>query len=171
MTAWGNILEHGHTLLFLRHGRTRPDPVWRYTGQREVPLTSAGRQQAQQWAQRLADRGIQSIWASPAGRCLETADVLEHYLGCTVHQEPALTEIDLGDWEGLSREEVRRMYPGAYEERGRELDAVDLQTSLPNAAGPLQTFSMRTAQALYSAVRVTGSKAGLVSQLAQFSRK
>jgi len=32
-------------------------------------------------------------------------------------------------------------------------------------------FSTRTAQALYSAVRVTGSKTGLVSQLALASRK
>jgi broad specificity phosphatase PhoE len=32
-----------NTLLLLRHGHTRPDAVWRYTGQREVPLTHAGR--------------------------------------------------------------------------------------------------------------------------------
>ena len=37
--------------------------------------------------------------------------------------------------------------------------------------GHAPSFSMVTAQALYSAVRVIGSKAGLVSQLAQASRK
>ena len=110
-----------NTLLLLRHGHTRPDAVWRYTGQREVPLTPLGREQAQQWAQNLAHQGITSIWTSPLGRCLETSCILEHTLECTVYQEPALQEIDLGEWEGLTKEEVRCRYPGAYDKRGKDM--------------------------------------------------
>ena len=33
----------------------------------------------------------------------------------------AFTEIDLGAWEGLTVAEVQQRFPGAYEERGRDL--------------------------------------------------
>ncbi len=108
-------------VLLLRHGHTRPGQVWRYTGQREVPLTSAGREQARQWAQNLANRGISSIWSSPLGRCLETSHILGQALKADVQTEAALKEIDLGEWEGLTKDDVRRRYPGAYEERGKDM--------------------------------------------------
>lgn len=111
----------GNILLLLRHGHTRPDPVWRYTGQREVSLTPVGREQARQWAQHLAHQAIPAIWTSPLARCLESARILGSALQYPVIQEPALKEIALGEWEGLSKEEVQRIYPGAYEERGQDM--------------------------------------------------
>jgi probable phosphoglycerate mutase len=42
-------------------------------------------------------------------------------LHADVQAEAVLKEIDLGKWEGLSKDEVRHMYPGAYEERGQDM--------------------------------------------------
>ena len=53
--------------------------------------------------------------------------------------------------------------------RGR--DAVTMAMCRHDISSLYPAFSILTAQALYSAVMETGSKAGLVSQLAQPSRK
>ncbi len=45
-------------LPLLRHGRPEPDPVFRYTGQREVVLSREGRKQARQWGEALRDMAI-----------------------------------------------------------------------------------------------------------------
>mgnify|MGYP006278307551 CR=1 FL=1 len=111
----------GNTLFLLRHGQIRPDPIWRYTGQREVSLAPVGREQARQWTHHLAHLAIPAIWTSPLARCLESARILGSVLHCPVIQEPALKEIALGEWEGLNKEEVQRIYPGAYEERGQDM--------------------------------------------------
>ena len=110
-----------HTLSILRHGQRHQDPQWRYTGQREVPLTAVGRQQAKEWAPAFQSWSIAPIWTSPLGRCQETARIIAAALQCPLAVEPALLEIDLGDWEGLTREEMRLRNPGAYEARGKNM--------------------------------------------------
>lgn len=58
-------MKENHTLLLLRHGHTKPEAFWRYTGQREVDLTDTGRQQARQWADCLAGTQVTEIYTSP----------------------------------------------------------------------------------------------------------
>jgi len=114
-------MSDGATLYLLRHGQTETAPVWRYTGQREVPLTAAGREQAGQWARHLEKTGLERIWTSPLSRCADTADTIAARLGCPFTLEPALQEIALGAWEGLSKAEVEQAFPGAFQERGANI--------------------------------------------------
>lgn len=110
-----------NTLFLLRHGRRIPDEVWRYTGRRHVDLSEEGREQARQWSRILNGAGIEAVHASPLKRCLESARIIAAGLGLPVNEDPGLLEMDLGEWEGLSREEVSRVYPGGFEERGRKI--------------------------------------------------
>jgi probable phosphoglycerate mutase len=111
----------GLTVHLLRHGAVEPETPWRFLGRREVPLSAEGRAQARFWREALADVPFQAAWCSDLGRCRETASIILAGRKITIEPLPGLGEIDLGQWDGLSREEVRQRFPGQYEARGRDL--------------------------------------------------
>ncbi|MCG5486208.1 MAG: phosphoglycerate mutase family protein [Sinorhizobium meliloti] len=67
----------------------------------DVPLGTAGREQAQRLAARLAGEGIGSIYASPRKRTQETAAAIAAASEVAeVVTTEALDEVDFGDWSG-----------------------------------------------------------------------
>ena len=61
-----------------------------------------------------------AVVSSPLGRTLRTAEIVCRTigLGCRIETDPRLAEIDVGDWEGLTREEIEAITPGACDEEG-----------------------------------------------------
>jgi probable phosphoglycerate mutase len=106
------------TVYLLRHGDTRTDAVRRYIGRTDVPLSEIGRRQAGWWREELASRSFNRIICSDLGRSRETARVIAEGRGVAVETCPELREIDLGEWDGLPQDEVRRQFPAEYEKRG-----------------------------------------------------
>ena len=74
-----------------------------------------------QVAEYLAGRGVSRLLCSPLSRCVESAGIVGSALGLRPEAVPALREISLGEWEGLTVAEVRERFPGEYEARGRDL--------------------------------------------------
>jgi broad specificity phosphatase PhoE len=91
----------------LRHGATEWNALARMQGRRDLPLSTAGRNEVAGW--RLpATVARDARWvSSPLARAIETAEVL----GCA-HPlvEPALTEMDWGAWEGRTHDELRAQF-------------------------------------------------------------
>lgn len=106
------------TVYLLRHGDTRTDAVRRYIGRTDVPLSETGRRQAEWWRTELAPLSFNRIICSDLGRTCETAGIINEGRNAVVETSPELREIDLGDWDGLPRDEVRRRFPVEYEKRG-----------------------------------------------------
>jgi broad specificity phosphatase PhoE len=101
-------------LLYLsRHAQTASSAVDSFNGQRELPLTEEGREQARMLGGRL--RGIEwaAVYRSPLGRTLETAALIAR--GRDAIALPGLIEIDYGDWEGLSAAQARARDPERYD--------------------------------------------------------
>jgi broad specificity phosphatase PhoE len=73
----------------------------------DVPLDDAGRAQAVVLAQRFAGERLRAIQSSPRKRALETARPIAERAGLQIEVEPALDEIDCGEWSGCSFEELR----------------------------------------------------------------
>jgi probable phosphoglycerate mutase len=99
-------------LLVLRHGPTEWNAQRRIQGHADIPLSEAGRAAVAQW--RLP--GWAAGWdvlASPLARALETARLL----GLDPVPEPALTELDWGEWEGLRLSDKSRIDPAELAER------------------------------------------------------
>ena len=71
-----------------------------------IAIDEAGRAQAEQVARRLAREGIELIQSSPQQRSRETVDPLAEQSGLPVVIEPALDEIDLGEWTGCSFDQL-----------------------------------------------------------------
>ncbi len=105
------------TMLLLRHGETEHTVEMRFSGRNDLPLTPAGRAQAEAAARRLASYdGIDAVVTSPLRRAHETAAVVAKELGTDAVDEPGLAEMDFGDWEGLTFAEVRDQWPSQLDE-------------------------------------------------------
>jgi broad specificity phosphatase PhoE len=98
------------TLFYLiRHGSNDYVPhtlVGRAAG---VHLNDAGRREAQWLAGHLAGQGIAAVFSSPLERCRETAEPIANKLELEVRIEPALNEVDFGDWTGRTFSELSEL--------------------------------------------------------------
>jgi broad specificity phosphatase PhoE len=65
-------------------------------------LTARGREQAQQAAEWLRDKNIQTMYTSPFQRASETAAIVSATLGLSPVVDEALREIHCGDFDGKS---------------------------------------------------------------------
>ena len=90
------------TLLLARHGETDWNRERRWQGHADQPLNEAGRTQARELAETLADRSIDAIYASDLIRAHETARIIAERLGLPVATNELLREVDVGDWAELS---------------------------------------------------------------------
>ncbi|WP_448624101.1 bifunctional RNase H/acid phosphatase [Geodermatophilus sp. URMC 64] len=95
----------------LRHGQTEHTPERRFSGSSDLPLSELGRAEARAAARHLEDRGIDAIVCSPLQRCRETAQAAADVLGLPVEVDEDLRELDFGEWEGLTGDEVRARNP------------------------------------------------------------
>ncbi len=102
--------------VLVRHGRTAWNRVERFRGRADIPLDEVGLAQAQATAARVAGEWQPAaIYASPLSRALKTAEAIAGRCGLEVIPEPALIDINYGEWQGLSPEEVRRRWPPEFE--------------------------------------------------------
>ena len=82
----------------MRHGQSTWNVLDRLQGHElSPPLTDLGREQAQEAAEALADRGVVRLLSSPATRALETAEIIAAHLGLEVEVEPLLLEKGLDE--------------------------------------------------------------------------
>ncbi len=113
------------TVYLIRHGETDWNVSGRWQGHADVPLNDIGRKQAELLAQRLQNEGVvfHSIYSSDLARAYQTAWQLGAAVKVPVQLLPALREIDLGYWSGLTRDEVRAQYPVEYAllEQGQDI--------------------------------------------------
>lgn len=98
-------------LLLVRHGETELNSALRYWGRTDVALSGIGLIQAERLRERLNPQKIDVIYSSDLKRALVTAQIIvfEHNLKVTAC--PELREIDFGQLEGLTFDEINRLYP------------------------------------------------------------
>ena len=95
----------------LRHGQTEHTPERRFSGRNDLPLSRAGRAEAEAAAHRARDLGVEVVLASPLRRTRETAEIVAGALGLPVTLDDDLVELDFGDLEGLTFDEARSKHP------------------------------------------------------------
>jgi broad specificity phosphatase PhoE len=103
-------------LYLIRHAATannRARPP-RLQGRRTNPeLSAEGLEQARHTARLLADCRLEVVYSSPLARAMQTARLVAEPHRVEVQPLDWLVEIDVGEWEGLSWEEVERTHPDA----------------------------------------------------------
>lgn len=98
-------------LLLVRHGETDFNKEARVLGHTDCPLNRVGRSQARAAAAVLEKRQIDSVYASPLVRALETARDIAAVKGLEVETIDGLKEADAGDLDGLKVEEMHSKFP------------------------------------------------------------
>ncbi|MBS3908220.1 MAG: alpha-ribazole phosphatase [Actinobacteria bacterium] len=93
-------------LYLIRHGETKLNKEFRFIGRTDPALSEQGESQARALAERLADEDISAIYASDLLRATQTASIIAGDSGVDVIANASLREIDFGDWEGLSYNEI-----------------------------------------------------------------
>ena len=99
------------TILLARHGETDWNRENRWQGWADPPLNGCGRAQAKALAERLRDVSFDAVYSRDLRRAHETALYVAAPHGATVVVDPALREIDVGSWSGLTQTEVAERYP------------------------------------------------------------
>jgi broad specificity phosphatase PhoE len=107
-------------LILVRHGETPWNVTLQYQGQGNVPLNERGREQARRAATRLTRYEVTALYSSDVVRAWETAELIGATLGLTPRSLPELREIDVGQWEGYTPEELYRRFPDHMAEYRRD---------------------------------------------------
>lgn len=94
-----------------RHGETDWNASERYQGQANVALNDVGLGQARLAAPYVAALRPSRIVSSDLSRAMATAAELSRLTGLPAEPQPRLQEINVGDWVGLTNEQVFAAHP------------------------------------------------------------
>ena len=99
-------------LILVRHGETEWNRVERFRGHADVPLNATGLAQAGATARRIHRAWpVSAVYCSPLSRAAETARAIAALFKLTVTPVQDLIDIDYGEWQGKSSEEVKSLWP------------------------------------------------------------
>jgi broad specificity phosphatase PhoE len=99
-------------IILVRHGQTEWNRIERFRGRADVPLNEAGLVQAEATGMRVAaEWKPAAVYSSPLSRAIKTAEAIAKHFDLPVQIQPGLADIDYGEWQGLTPDEVRDRWP------------------------------------------------------------
>lgn len=132
-------------IVLVRHGQSEWNALGRWQGWADPPLTPLGREQAHRAVAAIG--AVDAVVSSDLRRALDTATIVAAERGLAPPAVvPALRERDVGEWTGLTREEIERRWPGALdggfpEPPGGESRAALVQRMLGIVAQLAETYA------------------------------
>ncbi|NPV54087.1 MAG: histidine phosphatase family protein [Firmicutes bacterium] len=110
-------------IFLVRHGQTKwnKDSICR--GRLDVELDETGISQAAATGKALSHLEFEAVYSSPLKRAMKTAEEIAAFhkshnpnsnIALTVTPVDGLIDIDFGEWQGLTIEEVSQRYPDIY---------------------------------------------------------
>jgi alpha-ribazole phosphatase len=103
-------------IYLLRHGEVTGAETRRFIGHLDVPLSARGEQQCQAQARRLRGAGLAAVFSSDLARARRSAEIIAAPHGLAPRIVPALREMAMGRWEGLTAAEIQAREPQAFED-------------------------------------------------------
>ncbi|MDY6268508.1 MAG: histidine phosphatase family protein [Selenomonadaceae bacterium] len=100
-------------IIYIRHGQTEWNISGRYQGQSDVALSPLGTLQAEKLAAHFPVAELSAIYSSTLSRAMRTAECIAERFGLVVQPRAELREINFGDWEGLTYDEITKKWPEA----------------------------------------------------------
>lgn len=101
-------------IIFIRPGETEWNREDRWQGWVAAPINKHGRKQALALASFLRNIGVGAIYSSDLRRAQDTTAVIAERLGQTPVYDARLRERKIGEWQGMTLEEVAAWYPEEY---------------------------------------------------------
>ena len=106
-------MDAASTVIYLlRHGEVALADTRRFLGHLDVPLSARGEAQCAAQADRLRGAGLSAVFTSDLARARRSGEIIGAPHGLAPKTLPALREMDMGRWDGLSAAEVEEREPG-----------------------------------------------------------
>ena len=102
-------------LLLVRHGITEFNNTRRFAGYSDVGMSTNGYRQVEMLGDRLVNEKIDAVSSSDLRRALVTAEVISSGHKVNIVTCPELREMNYGDAEGLTFQEISHLYPKVAE--------------------------------------------------------
>ncbi|HJM42957.1 MAG: histidine phosphatase family protein [Nitrospinota bacterium] len=126
---WTPIDENTTRIFIIRHGEVENYDRGIFNGQIDVDITPRGVGHMERAAEFLAPAGerggtgVRRLYSSDLLRTVRGAAIISERLGLNEKAEavPGIREIHLGEWQGLSFEEVDDRFPGMRETRHADI--------------------------------------------------
>ncbi|MBE7414681.1 MAG: histidine phosphatase family protein [Deltaproteobacteria bacterium] len=98
-------------LYLIRHGQVVNHHEYRYNGHFDIDITPTGVEQMRRVSESLSREPIKAVFSSDLQRAVKGARIIGKALGIEPVMVHDLRELNLGRWEGLTREEAVARYP------------------------------------------------------------
>lgn len=104
------------TLLLIRHGYSDANHDGIFTGHTDVKLNKQGIKQAELTAAYIAENyNVSAVYSSDLKRAHQTAECISKIVKADVILQENLREIYGGDWEGVTFNDLPKLYPEEFD--------------------------------------------------------
>jgi phosphoserine phosphatase len=97
-------------IIIVRHGECRGNREGLFRGRSDFPLNEVGLYQARELARELKTLQPTIIFTSPLLRAIQTAEAIKRECKVEIEEREALNNIELGPWEGKSKDYIAQNY-------------------------------------------------------------
>jgi probable phosphoglycerate mutase len=102
-------------IILVRHGQTEWNRVEHFRGRADVPLNAVGLAQAEVTGLRVASEWQPvAVYSSPLVRAIRTGEAIAKHFDLPVNLHSGIADIDYGEWQGLTPDEVKARWPDIY---------------------------------------------------------
>ena len=98
-------------LYLVRHCEAEGNTLGLMQGRSDFGISGNAPKQLDLVSLRLRNVPFTAVYSSPLKRAFATAQAIDRYHGLGVRKDDGIMEIDMGDWESHSWEEIKRNYP------------------------------------------------------------
>ncbi|MGH7389797.1 MAG: histidine phosphatase family protein [Candidatus Rokuibacteriota bacterium] len=104
----------GTLIYLLRHGEVVLAETGRFIGHLDVALSARGERQSAAQAERLRATPLAAVYTSDLARARRTGEIIAGRHGLVPTVVPALRELAMGRWDGLTAQEIMAREPAAF---------------------------------------------------------
>ncbi|UCC16462.1 MAG: histidine phosphatase family protein [Dehalococcoidales bacterium] len=101
-------------ILLVRHGETEWNAEEIFRGRADINHNEKGIVQAKMLGEYLVNSRLEAVYSSPLQRAVRTAERIAKQRSLDIRTEPALVDLDYGEWQGMPVTEVRKIYSKLY---------------------------------------------------------
>lgn len=103
------------TVYLIDSGLTSWDVEKRVQGNADLPLCETGQQELVHRAERFSSTSVKFIYSAPDEASVATAERFAKVISAKVKVLEDLSEVDMGLWQGLTRQTLQKRYSKAYQ--------------------------------------------------------
>ena len=144
--------------ILVRHGQSKANEGGYLAGVTDVPLSSLGEKQAKAASEYILNKyTVDVIYSSPLERACNTVKGVADALNLPIIKDDKLMELDFGDLEGLTLEDIKINHDNEYSRWAK-----DPGVFVPQGGEPMAHLQERVVEKLKEIAEIEGEKTVLI---------